>query len=56
MLSAIDKISFPHSDICKHKLISMLDSEDQDVLSVFEESNKYIHEAIQAGGKVLVHW
>lgn len=38
-----------------YKTIPLLDTANEDILSQFSDSNAFIHDALQSGGKVLVH-
>lgn len=39
-----------------YKIMNIKDSLDQEVTSLFEESNDFIHKNLDAGKKILVHW
>lgn len=50
----VDNRLFDH---CKDRLVIDIDDvEDEDILQHFPESNKFIGNALQDGGKVFVHW
>lgn len=40
----------------KHLVIDVDDSEEVNILQYFPRSNDFIHEGVEAGGGVLVHW
>lgn len=48
------KPAFPDDFI--YKQMNIKDSQDQEVISLFEDSNNFIRENLQNGRKVLVHW
>ena len=40
----------------KYKILNAADSLQQDLSPLFEEAHKFIDEALESGGAVLVHW
>lgn len=49
----LDKALFENYE---HKVIEVDDIEDENLLEHFTSSNKFISEALKAGGAVLIHW
>ena len=40
----------------KHLQIDVDDEDDENLLEYFPTTNRFIEDALQAGGSVLVHW
>jgi protein-tyrosine phosphatase len=55
LLSVISGFDAPFPNEFKYLVINALDTENTNLFKIFDETNKFIENAIQSGGKVLVH-
>ena len=55
VLSAISGFDIPFPNDFKYLVINALDTENTNLFSIFEQTNKFIENTIDSGGKLLVH-
>jgi len=56
LFRACHLLSFQSMQEFNYKVLGLHDTPEQDVMSIFEEANKFITDCVNSGRRIFVHW